>query len=373
MAKSARRSSDDPMEEIVAEYRDRLPVYDEFATACKVLVEQLLPLDDIRVHSVTCRPKEVDRLRDKLARPEKHYARLAEVTDLAGVRIITYLGDEVDAVATIIEREFKIILEQSIDKRQALDPDRFGYLSLHYICSLPAKRTRLPEYAPHKGLLCEIQVRSILQHAWAEIEHDLGYTAPEAIPRTIRRRFSRMAALLETADEEFMRIRDELTEYAAEVEKDIVEKPSEVLLDKISLTAFIEQDVIVRRMDKQMVDYVGGVIEDADDRWLNNLVAYLQSLGIQGIEELKTALAKRERVVLQQFKIRLKDQHRETVRRGISLLHLWQVRVVETGGNDALTVAFEKFGFGPPEVGEDGEPTIMAAVQHALKAEGKPR
>ncbi len=190
---------------IVEGYKPKEATYARFAERCELLIRQILDRRGIRVHSVTCRAKESDKLMAKLLRPDKSYKRLADVTDLAGVRIITHLEDEVDQVAEIIRKQFRVIPELSIDKGAIQDPDRFGYVSLHYVVRLAAKRAQLGKYKEYKDLLCEIQIRSILQHAWAEIEHDLGYKTAAAVPKHIRRRFSRLAALLETADEEFLR------------------------------------------------------------------------------------------------------------------------------------------------------------------------
>lgn len=373
MAKRKPPKGDDPVDIILTEYREKLPIYDEFANACEVLVEQLLRHNNIRVHSVTCRPKEVDRLRDKLARPDKRYAGLTDVTDLAGVRIITHLADEVDAVATIIEEEFDIIPEHSIDKRQALDPDRFGYLSVHYVCALAAKRANLAEYAPYEGLVCEIQVRSILQHAWAEIEHDLGYRRVEAIPRQIRRRFSRLAALLETADDDFMRIRDELTDYAVEVQKDIAEKPSEVLLDKVSLETLIRQDALVRRLDARIAALQGKGLRDESAYWLEVYVDLFRDQGIDTVQQLREALTFRENVILKQANTRLKPIEGDGITlRGISLFHLWQVILTEGGDVDSFVSASDEAGV---DLGPDPAATasdIMKAIREA-SAEVAPR
>ena len=101
------------------------------------------------------------------------------MTDITGVRVITYFADQVDEIAKVMEGEFNIDIKNSIDKRDILDPDRFGYLSLHYvIVSLSSARCALAEYRSFSELKAEVQVRSILQHAWAEIEHDLGYIRP---------------------------------------------------------------------------------------------------------------------------------------------------------------------------------------------------
>lgn len=86
-----------------------------------------------------------------------------------------------------------------------MEPDRFGYCSVHYVVEMSQKRLNLYEHQAYEGLKCEIQIRSVLQHAWAEIEHDLGYKSEIAIPKRIRRNFSRLAGLLEIADKEISR------------------------------------------------------------------------------------------------------------------------------------------------------------------------
>ena len=102
-----------------------------------------------------------------LDNPDK-YRSIADLTDLLGVRIITYFPDQVDDVAAIIEREFDMAYENCGDKRTALDADRFGYLPVHYIATLNQARAALIE-------------------------------TEETVPREMRRRFCRLAGLLQAA------------------------------------------------------------------------------------------------------------------------------------------------------------------------------
>jgi ppGpp synthetase/RelA/SpoT-type nucleotidyltranferase len=197
------------MENLDREYENTISRIQEFRLVLERLIQVLLEAGGIRVHSVTSRVKSKNSVMRKLERPGKE-RDINSLTDLLGVRIITYFRDEVDAVAKLIEREFLIDPENSIDKRNVLDPDRFGYLSLHHIAQLNQTRSALAEYRSYKDIRFELQIRSILQHAWAEIEHDLGYKTEAAVPRTVRRRFSRLAGLLELADDEFLGIRGEL-------------------------------------------------------------------------------------------------------------------------------------------------------------------
>jgi len=199
------------MSEIIETYRRNYSFYQEFTGRMESLMAILLQQHNIRVHSVVSRVKEESSLQNKLAKSNKKYHHLQEITDLCGLRIITYFEDEVDQVANFIRKEFAIDMDNSIDKRKVLGPDQFGYLSLHLIVALTDNQVQLKEYQKFKGCKVEIQIRSILQHAWAEIEHDLEYKSKAVVSYETRRNFSRLAGLLEFADLEFEKIRDQVT------------------------------------------------------------------------------------------------------------------------------------------------------------------
>jgi len=69
--------------------------------------------------------------------------------------------------------------------------------------------------------VAEIQVRTVLQHAWAEIEHDIQYKSTITIPTEIRRRFVALAGMLEIADREFQGIQDSDLEFREEARKSV--------------------------------------------------------------------------------------------------------------------------------------------------------
>lgn len=162
----------------------------------------------LKVHSVRARIKAADSLAAKLARPDKTYHHLWDVTDLVGLRVITYFEDDIPVVGRIIEGLFDVDYQHSVDKRSG--DIRFGYRSVHYVCRLPGFPAD-----QHPAPRFEIQVRTVLEHAWAEIEHDLGYKSRDAMPAPARRRLHRLAGLLELADQEFSAIRHDLNDYAA--------------------------------------------------------------------------------------------------------------------------------------------------------------
>ncbi|MBC7659999.1 MAG: hypothetical protein H7249_09850 [Chitinophagaceae bacterium] len=196
-----------------------------------------LHLSGVKVHTVSQRVKTEHSLRNKISRPDKIYDSIEQLTDLIGLRVVTYFEDSVEEVARIVEEAFVIDFDRSIDKRFRIDPSSFGYRSLHYVCHSTSESLGLP---------FEIQIRTVLQHAWAEIEHDLGYKFPETVPNAIKRRFSRVAGLLEIADAEFVELRESMKRYEINV-KDHEFQPSyadsmdAVVLKTLAESALVEQ------------------------------------------------------------------------------------------------------------------------------------
>jgi putative GTP pyrophosphokinase len=235
-------------------------LHEGLAEKLKALLEELIETKALRVHSVTARVKDREDFEKKVRGAQPGYAALCDVTDVIGLRVITHFPDEVDAVAQVIEDEFDIDVDNSTDKRATIDPDRFGYASLHYVATLPLERL-LTEWKKYRECVFEIQIRSILQHAWAEIEHDLGYKSPEAIPRHIRRRFARLAGVLELADDEFKAIRDELAAYGHRLEADLKKTPETVFIDQDSILTYIQTSPRVADLDRRMADALGAAID----------------------------------------------------------------------------------------------------------------
>jgi RelA/SpoT family protein len=141
---------------------------------------------------------------------------MADITDLAGVRVITFFPRTVSEMGELVTEEFQVV--ERVDHTALLmQQERFGYKSVHFLVHLNEDRLHLPEYARFTGMTAEIQVRTVLQHAWAEIEHDIQYKSATTIPGEIRRRFMALAGMLEVADREFQAIQDsdiELREQA---------------------------------------------------------------------------------------------------------------------------------------------------------------
>ncbi len=279
-----------PDEAFLHEYESRKSLYRDFAERLAELLRNILAEHKITFQSVTHREKDNASLAAKLRRPDRSYTHLSDVTDLSGVRVITYFYDDVDRIATLMEGEFSIDRANSIDKRELMDPDRFGYVSLHYVLELSPERSRMSEYRRFAGLKAELQIRSLLQHVWAETEHDLGYKSAAGVPKLIRRRFARLAGMLEIADAEFVALRDELTQYELEVPERVQQEPASVQLDKASLRAYFQGSETMKRLDDAIAAVMDRGIVPATDQQLESDLVNLSFMGISTIGALDDAL-----------------------------------------------------------------------------------
>ena len=98
---------------------------DSFGQAVSRLIEARLADEGIVPHSVSYRVKSLDSATAKLSGNEK-YSDYPDLTDLLGIRVITYFADAVDEVAEHLKPEFDIDEPNSVDKRALLDADRLG-------------------------------------------------------------------------------------------------------------------------------------------------------------------------------------------------------------------------------------------------------
>lgn len=135
------------------------------------MLENLLVKGDYKYH-ITKRIKEIDSLKQKYQtkkRRLKTYTKLEEIEDIAGIRVVFYTDVERKRFISELRNEFEKTLTVKETEKKS------GYRSTHIIASFGPKRTSLSEYSKFVNLKCEIQLTLILNHAWAEIEHDILY------------------------------------------------------------------------------------------------------------------------------------------------------------------------------------------------------
>ncbi|GGK56049.1 DUF429 domain-containing protein [Ornithinimicrobium pekingense] len=201
----------------VRAYETARPQVEEATRGYVQLVTDLLDEAGINYLAVTGRTKSVESFAGKAARrvdgelafPDP----LQQITDQIGVRVVTYVLADVTAVARLLGDQLRVLDDRDMGQETAQE-GRWGYSSRHVLVELDDGRAAGPEWAALAGRTASVQVRTVLQHAWAEFEHDIRYkgTVPEEHASDLDRRFTLAAGLLELADREFLMIRDRLRE-----------------------------------------------------------------------------------------------------------------------------------------------------------------
>jgi len=282
------------IDEMLSDFDERRPLYEDFSEKMHDLLTTLLKQSGIKVHSITPRTKERQSFEDKIRRPDKNYGKLEDITDISGVRVICVDKTRIEDVKKIVFDNFEVDSDLSVDKSEEMDPDRFGYLSIHFIAKLPERRTKLAEYSRFEGLLFEIQVRTLLQHAWSDIQYGIGYKSKILIPGPIQRRLFRLAGLLELADDEFERIILDQSEYRKNIPIMVVASPQELSLDLDSFTSYMNTSDIVTQIINR-ISAMGFTVRPRTDESSPNFGYYLRLLryfDITDISKLDAAFKK---------------------------------------------------------------------------------
>jgi ppGpp synthetase/RelA/SpoT-type nucleotidyltranferase len=160
----------DIIKKFIDEYKTKQSIYEDFAKAVGFILETLLGNNKFRYQTVFSRGKEISSLQKKITE-DKELQKLKTVTeidDLVGCRVIFYLDNDIERFRNHIYKEFNVIKEN-------LKYSEDEYNAFHLIVKLNKSRLALTEYAKFLDLKCEIQLTTVLYHAWSEMNHDVIY------------------------------------------------------------------------------------------------------------------------------------------------------------------------------------------------------
>jgi ppGpp synthetase/RelA/SpoT-type nucleotidyltranferase len=211
------------------------------------LLSDILQAKGIGYQLIEARTKEAVSFREKISRASKSYTNpLEELTDLTGLRIITYYQDDAALIGEAIKSEFDVDFTNSVEHSPA--DAEFGYRSAHYVVRLNDSRAQLVEWAGLAGLKAEIQVRTVLQHAWAAISHKLQYKRENDVPTQLRRKLFRLSALFELADDEFTSLRNASGMLIHQIDSQLATGNRNIRIDHISLSKFMNKSPVVSEL-----------------------------------------------------------------------------------------------------------------------------
>jgi putative GTP pyrophosphokinase len=222
--------------EVAQAYEELIPRYQQLVDEVKFALDNRIKASGLKVVSVHGRVKTLNSLRSKIERKD-YEDPLADIHDLAGVRVVCQFTPDLDVVDKLIRELFEV--HEVVDKSGSLGFDKMGYQGAHYIVTLGPNH-RGARYNELAELKSEIQVRTILQDAWAQISHSLDYKSAVSVPERERRELYNVSSLLEVSQNIFDRTLETRERYSEEVRKRQPNSPEflEQPIDRETLAAY---------------------------------------------------------------------------------------------------------------------------------------
>lgn len=274
-----------------AEFFSMQPIFIQYSQEVTKQISKLLEDSDAKLAvPIQFRAKTWESILNKVS--EKRFeikSSILEMQDLVGFRIILIFKQDIEIVAKIIRESFKQIKEY--DTGEKLAEDQFGYSSKHLVVEINEDWLKLPTLRNFKDLKCEIQIRTLSQHAWAEASNIFQYKSENNVPAPLKRRISRIAALLETVDYEFEQISNERLHYKEQLVKDLdknqelnVDLLQKILQAKFGITRKLSEDYSSlledlkhfginseKKLDTFFIEYIEQALESE-----KSVIAYMQ-------------------------------------------------------------------------------------------------
>lgn len=285
----------DTLDTIMSEYYQNMEIYKKLKYDVGEIITTLIDINHIKISNMTLRIKSEEALKNKVISKAK-YNHLDEITDILGCRIVTLFESDVDKIFDLLDKTFEIV--EIVDKRKKhkVNNIEFGYTSLHLVVKFTDERCQLVEYQKYQDILFEIQLRTVLQHAWAEVEHGLGYKSFYEPPMEIKRKLNRLAATLEILDEEFEDIRYGIALYNQSLDKE--EKVLKTDINKDSLIAYVNNSPILNEMAQAIAaKFNYEIVRDPHLISQQKLVAKMNFYGYQYINELNDDILKHKETI----------------------------------------------------------------------------
>jgi len=253
--------------------------YEKLKDKSEQTVESVLRSEGFTNIAVRSRVKKITSFKKKLEDGFSYNPK--EMQDLVGIRVIANVKTEVEEISKVIRKNFIVNETLSIDKsKELISSNKIGYQSKQFVVKFSDDRTKLTDFREYKSVQFEIQVRTILQHAWAEIEHPLYYKSNIKLPSYIERNFNLLSGTLELVDNQFEQIIAELSKYVEvnSQRKKIGEFNPTLNIDSLSgylLAKFSDCPNIIRNFK-------------IDDKYSNAIIIELRKMGIGTIDELES-------------------------------------------------------------------------------------
>ncbi|MEV4207558.1 GTP pyrophosphokinase [Nocardia salmonicida] len=239
-------------------------------------------LEGINTHNIVVRLKDRKSFIEKIER-KSYDDPFGQMPDIVGARVVCRFLDDITLVDSTVREIFTVAKVE--DKTASAAPETFAYRSVHYECRI-RDDNKGPHYDSIKEITFEIQVRTILQDAWAVVEHALAYKGLSSIPPELRRDFSALVGLFHIADKSFQQLRYDV-EKSERKATEVVGTTSERGDDSAEATNSITLDrgIVKAVLTQKFPDH-----DRSDDLDYSALVDELSAAKIHTLGDLSQAL-----------------------------------------------------------------------------------
>jgi putative GTP pyrophosphokinase len=271
------------LEAWTAEFDGRRPIFEKLRDEVDSAITEALETQAVKIQSYSSRLKERDSFREKVRR-KRYRDPFHDMHDLVGARIVCLFLDDLSTIDKIIRATFQVVSYE--DKTNDSSTEVFGYRAVHYDCEILASQ-RGRYYEPIKSIVFEIQVRTILQDAWASVEHYLGYKGHNSVPDESKRDFGALVGLFHLADKTFQQIKYSSARSDLDAEAAVKQVTAE---DTPGVTADAVDMGINRSTIKALLRQLFSERRVSEDAIYSDFVEELTSAEVTGINRLKHLL-----------------------------------------------------------------------------------
>jgi putative GTP pyrophosphokinase len=255
------------------DFRARVPLYERLRDEVIFALRNATAAEGIKTHLVHGRVKELESLAEKV-RNNEYGDPLSQVNDIVGVRAVVLFLSDLPILDEIVTRSFEVTAAEN--KVTEGDPASFGYMSVHYLATLKDHHSG-PRYDDLQGIQFEIQTRTIVMDAWANVSHYLDYKGRSSVPEELRRDFFALSGLFYVADQHF--------ELFAERASESQERAEEVLQEDAAAVMEINLDTVSVFIANRYFDR-----EHSPRPPISAFVEEISAAGLETLGELRDAL-----------------------------------------------------------------------------------
>ncbi|MFK5891805.1 MAG: (p)ppGpp synthetase [Pseudomonadota bacterium] len=212
-------------------------------------------------------------------RPGKNYTNpYGQIEDKVGARFIVLLLDDIREMCNVIQSndDWSFDACKHFDDDKEKNPLLFTYQSVHYILH-PKKEVTINSITVPVSTSCEVQIRTLLQHAHAELTHDAIYKAKRAVKPNVHRTVAKSMALIETTDDFFTAVTQQLNHGPLE-DHGILERLDGLYLSLTGIKSHTQKSSILiwdqfeQFIDENLVDNIQRLISSSDYNFLPDMI-----------------------------------------------------------------------------------------------------